>query len=292
MSMETGGAAQELNPEPAASNQSAPLTPGELLRTARAERNVSVQQIADDMHLDVPVVEALESNNFALLGPPVYSRGHLRKYAALVGLSPDVVISHYEMMNDVPIVPEPVPVSVTAPPPERRSQRVSLLVVAGIVVVVAGLSIVGWLANRPASESSRASESQAVNVAPAPEQDLPDDPGEPPPAEAEVEGNAPPAAAAPAAETPVANAGNDVTMRLRFLEPSWVEIYDATERRLMFGIGQAGQTSTLAGKPPLRVTLGLASAVSMEVNDRSVPVPRRAGKDAARFTVAADGSVR
>lgn len=291
MSMETGGAAQELSPEPAASNQRTPLTPGELLKTARIERSVSVQQIADDMHLDVPVVEALESNNFALLGPPVYSRGHLRKYAALVGLSPDVVISHYEMMSDVPVVPEPVPVGVTAPPPERMSLRVPMLVVAGIAVAVAGFWIVGWLVNQPVSEPSQASEPQAVNVAPESEQDLPADPVEPIRAEPQVEGGAL-AAPAPAAETPVADAGNDVTMRLRFLEPSWVEIYDATERRLMFGIGQAGQTSTLAGKPPLRVTVGLASAVSMEVNDRSVPVPRRAGKDAARFTVAADGSVR
>jgi hypothetical protein len=30
----------------------------------------------------------------------------------------------------------------------------------------------------------------------------------------------------------------------------------------------------------------------MEVNGRAVPVPRRTGKDAAKFTVAADGSVR
>jgi len=292
--METGGAAQELTPEPAAaSNHDTPLTPGELLKSARTERHVSVQQIADDLHLDVRVVEALESNNFALLGPPVYSRGHLRKYATLVGLPPDVVISHYEMMNDVPVVPEPVPASVTAPPPERMSLRVPMLVVAGIVVSVAVLWIAGWLVNRLDSEPAQGGEPpQATNVAPEESgQDMPADQVEPAPAETPVESDATPAASS-AAETPVANAGNDVTMRLRFSEPSWVEIYDATERRLIFGIGQAGQTSTLAGKAPLRVTLGLASAVSMEVNDQSVPVPRRAGKDAARFTVAADGSVR
>lgn len=292
MSMETGGAAHELTPEPAASNQPEPLTPGELLKAARTERNVSVQQIADDLHLDVPVVEALEANNFALLGPPVYSRGHLRKYATLVGLPPDVVISHYEMMNDVPVVPEPVPASVTAPPPERMSLRIPMLVIAGIVAAVAVLWIAGWLVNRLDSQPGEGGESLTVNVAPdEPEQDVPADDIELPSAESQAEGGALPATSA-AAETPVADAANDVTMRLRFSEPSWVEIYDATDRRLIFGIGQAGQTSTLTGKAPLRVTLGVASAVSMEVNDRSIPVPRRAGKDAARFTVAADGSVR
>ncbi len=287
MSIETGGAAQDLDRESVPVQGTSSPTPGELLKTARAERNLSIQQIADDLHLDVRVVEALESNNFALLGPPVYSRGHLRKYATLVGLSPDVVISHYETLTDVPAVPEPVPASVIAPPPERVSLRGPLLIAAGIAVTVLALWIAGWLINRFGSSADVPVESSPPSV--AAEKDSPAPPAAPVPDEAAVEASPPPA---PAAQSQVANAGNDVTMRLHFSEPSWVEIYDATDRRLMFGIGQAGQVSTLAGQPPLRVTLGMASAVSMEINDRTVPVPRRAGKDAARFTVAADGSVR
>jgi cytoskeleton protein RodZ len=264
-----------------------------LLRAARAERNLSIQQIADDLHLDVRVVEAIESNNFALLGPPVYSRGHLRKYATLVGLAPEVIISHYEMLTDVPVVPAPVPASVVSPPPqERMSFRKPLLVLAGIAAAALVLWAAGWVLNRLDSEATVTDKPDAVDVPPPPVVEAP--------AAAiresmptETEATTSPAEARPvAAESPVANAGNDVTMRLRFTESSWVEIYDATDRRLLYEIGQAGQTRTLAGQAPLRVTLGLASAVAMEVNDRVVPVPRRAGKDAARFVVAADGSVR
>jgi cytoskeleton protein RodZ len=90
----------------------------------------------------------------------------------------------------------------------------------------------------------------------------------------------------------VVAAADDVRIRLVFSDPSWVEIHDANERRLLYGIGQAGQTRVIAGKAPLRVTLGLASAVTLDVNDKPVVVPRRMNRDSARFTVAADGSIR
>jgi cytoskeleton protein RodZ len=83
-----------------------------------------------------------------------------------------------------------------------------------------------------------------------------------------------------------------VTVRLQFSAASWVEIYDGANQRLIYDIGQPGQSRTVSGQPPLRVTLGVASAVSVSVNDRSVPVPRRADRDAARFTVMADGTLR
>ncbi len=79
---------------------------------------------------------------------------------------------------------------------------------------------------------------------------------------------------------------------MRFSDSSWVEIYDAVNTRLMYDIGQPGQTRTVRGAAPLRVTLGMASAVNMDVNDRAVAVPRRAGRDSTRFTVWPDGSAR
>jgi cytoskeleton protein RodZ len=83
-----------------------------------------------------------------------------------------------------------------------------------------------------------------------------------------------------------------VRLRLEFTEPSWAEIYDATGKRLMFDMGQPGRVRNVAGAPPLRVNLGLASAVNAQVDDRPIVIPRRAGKDGAKFLIEADGSVR
>ena len=87
-------------------------TPGEMLRAERERRGYSVQQAAEELHLDAWVIEAIEANRFEALGAPVYARGHLRKYAALLGLSPATVIERYEALSDTPVEPTPVPAAI------------------------------------------------------------------------------------------------------------------------------------------------------------------------------------
>ena len=120
-----------------------PDTPGGMLRAERERRGYSVQHAAEDMHLDVWVIEALEANRFVALGAPVYAKGHLRKYASLLGLSPATVIERYEALAGTPVEPTPVPAAISAPVPERRRvSKLPFLIVAAIAVV-AGLA---WLA--------------------------------------------------------------------------------------------------------------------------------------------------
>ena len=76
---ESGGA-------PSGAELAGPDTPGGMLRAERQRRGHSVQYAAEDLHLDVWVIEALEANRFEALGAPVYAKGHLRKYAMLLGL--------------------------------------------------------------------------------------------------------------------------------------------------------------------------------------------------------------
>jgi len=61
-------------------------TPGEYLQQERERKGLSVQQAAENLHLDTWVINAIETNKFSDLGAPVYAKGHLKKYAALLGL--------------------------------------------------------------------------------------------------------------------------------------------------------------------------------------------------------------
>src|SRR3954467_11701639 len=88
-----------------------PQTPGQTLRRAREQRNLTLQQIADELHLDMRLVQSLESDDFFSLGAPVYAKGYLRKYALLVGLAADEIISLYERLTDVPATPTVMPVA-------------------------------------------------------------------------------------------------------------------------------------------------------------------------------------
>jgi cytoskeleton protein RodZ len=100
-----------------------------------------------------------------------------------------------------------------------------------------------------------------------------------------------PAPATPTSSTPTATSA-PIRVRLEFTGESWTEIYDATGARLLFGMGTPQRVRTLVGVPPIQVNLGAASAVSVQVNGESVVIPRREGRESARFTIDADGNLR
>jgi cytoskeleton protein RodZ len=268
-----------------------PLTPGELLKRERERRSITPLHIAEELHLDARVVAAIESNRFEELGPSVYARGHLRQYAALLGLSPQLIIERYEALTghrEVPIQ-IPAPGVVAQVDFERRSLAGPLWSGVGLIAMALGWWL--WSTVSPHDPMQTATPDEAVTES----GELPSAlPAEPEPQSPPPVSNAVPAAptTAPAAAPATVAEAADVRMRLEFSDASWTEIYDANGKKLMFGMGESGRVSTVTGAPPLRVTLGKASAVKVEVNDRPIVVPRRAGKDAAKFVVVPGGTVQ
>lgn len=268
-----------------------PDTPGGMLRVERERRGYSVQHVAEELHLDIRVIEALETNRFEALGAPVYARGHLRKYATLLGLSPATVLARYEALGGTPPDPTPVPAVMAVPlrVERRRVSKLPLWITAAIVIV-AGLA---WLVFQLLQARGAIGTTSAVTAPTAPQQPTVNESTtltEPTTVtEPIAQAPAPVAQAAPQASSPTPAA---VRLRLEFIEPSWTEIYDASGKRLMFDMGTPGRVRSVAGTPPLRVSLGLVSAVNAQVNDRPIVVPRRAGWDSTKFVIEADGSVR
>jgi cytoskeleton protein RodZ len=264
-----------------------PDTPGGMLRVERERRGYSVQHAAEDMHLDAWVIQAIEANRFEALGAPVYARGHLRKYAALLGLSPGTVIERYEALGGTPVEPTPVPAAIATPVrvERRRVSKLPLWIAAAIAIVAALAWLLFELLWAPRSDNATTSELVAPTVS-----EPVSEPVEPAQQESVAAAPAPVAQAPAAAATSVAS--GEVRLRLEFTEPSWAEIYDASGKRLMFDMGTPGRVRTVVGVPPLRVNLGMASAVNAQVGERPIVIPRRAGRDGAKFSIEADGSVR
>ena len=121
---------------------------------------------------------------------------------------------------------------------------------------------------------------------------------DPTPSPAPARGAAPsaqPPAAATAAAPGAAlagDAGGDgrVSLRLTFSATSWIDVRDATGRRLFVGHGYVNTLRSLAGRAPLTVRIGYIGGVRVEINDREVSIDRslRSG-DIARFLAGADG---
>src|SRR5271165_5270819 len=74
----------------------AAVSPGARLKAARENRGLSAQKAADEMHLDRWVIDALEADDYKRIGPAVYAKGHLKKYAALLGLPAEEILAGYE----------------------------------------------------------------------------------------------------------------------------------------------------------------------------------------------------
>jgi cytoskeleton protein RodZ len=127
-----------------------PGTPGDMLRAQRERRGFSVQQAAEDLHLDVWLIEALETNQFLALGAPVYAKGHLRKYAMLLGLPPALVIERYEALSGTPNEPTPVPATVTSPMPRERRRTSKWLwwVLAAVAAAAIAWVVFQWVSSR------------------------------------------------------------------------------------------------------------------------------------------------
>jgi len=303
MTVSTGEAQASANsatPEPALQ------TPGVLLQQERTRRGLSVHQAAEGLHLDPWIVDAMEANQFLSLGAPVYAKGYLRKYAVLLGLAPDVIVARYDALADTPVVPTPVPPVTTPPPRPKWPKYLASAVLAAIVIGIAVAAFELFMPlNRsqsstaavapppPAAETATVSSPavpipQAVESSPTqvtiPQTTLVDVPS--PSAAPAV-----PAATTTATEQPPA-ASASVELRLEFQSASWAEVYDSAGKRLFYDVGQPGRSQLMSGSAPLNVVLGVASAVNVSVNDTPIVVPRRANRDATRFSVGPNGVVQ
>ena len=108
---------------------------GQKLKAAREQRGVSAQRMADDMHLDAWVIEALEAGDYQRIGPSVYAQGYLKKYVSLLGLS------------STPPEAQPAPPGPQAPIPIVRidpPSRVDWPKVGGVAAVVLAAGGVAW----------------------------------------------------------------------------------------------------------------------------------------------------
>jgi cytoskeleton protein RodZ len=288
-------------------------TPGTRLKAERERRGLSAQKAADEMHLDRWVIDALEADDYQRIGPAVYAKGHLKKYAGLLGLPPAEILAGYTSQARAPSEPVSVGPSMMLSSRDEGSSFSNLSpaqIVGGLVVLLLAMGVLWWKpwhqrgkepvsapavaaaqgaasAGRPdaAPISSAAATSAEAN-------EVPPSPSEP----AGEAANQPVASTTPAAlpvEAAAAPGAGHARLRLSFSADSWVDVRDATGKRVYAGNGPANSVKTIAGAGPMRVYLGSGNGVQLEINDRAVAIGRQffAG-DVARFEAGADGVLR
>jgi cytoskeleton protein RodZ len=277
-----------------------------MLRRAREFRGLTPQQAAEQLNLDVSVVDALERDDLAALGAPVFAKGHLRRYGAMVGLVQDELLAAYERAGAQPEVPTLVPRARQEMMPVRGRPKWPW-VVGGALAFVLAAGLAAYVSeygfDRPEGTGESAATTPAFEpvVTPASEYGA----GAPAAtfgtAAASAAAPLPVAASAQPAADPAVATGNPVPpvppghvgISLAFATDSWAEVYDGSGKAVLYDLGRAGTQRSIAAAAPLSVTIGNAPGVTLVVNGRPASVPvASGGGTVARFRIEADGAVR
>lgn len=275
---------------------------GQRFRNAREKAQLSLESVSRQLKLPVAVVEAIEREDWARLGAPIYVQSHVGSYARLLGLPPELVD---EIARSKP-APPLVTMSVGSPVRRMIDRSVMKLAYLAMTVVIAGSVVMLAMhfqgppliaqvlpLDPPTSipESRTAATSvvpdaathNAPPVAPVAATTNSPTPANPSPADA-------PVMASLAPSLPVAAAQN-VGVLLNFRGESWAEILDSNGQRVERGLIAAGTERRFATGQVARVTLGNADAVDVTVDGHPLDLAAYSNANVAHFTVSSDGRI-
>ncbi|MDG4552777.1 MAG: DUF4115 domain-containing protein [Candidatus Competibacter sp.] len=112
---------------------------GAWLTQVRTGYGAEQRDVAHHLGLNPAIIQALETDDFARLGAPVFVRGYLSRYARLLNLPEQAVLERYRQQSGVSQAPPPLQVAR----PLRRQTRIRDLRGLFYLLLVAGI---GWTA--------------------------------------------------------------------------------------------------------------------------------------------------
>lgn len=119
---------------------------GNTLREARVRRNLTLQQVEEDIKIRVKYVQAMENEDWDVMPGVTYVKGFLRTYSTYLGLDPDVIIGEFRSRGMVPSQEHHEPFSgssVIGKPRGHRGRNTIVLVAVLCLIALAAIYVVG-----------------------------------------------------------------------------------------------------------------------------------------------------
>ncbi len=261
------------------------ISAGEQLKHLREQKNLSVQDIASRLNLEVRIIEAIENNNFEILSAATYARGYLRSYAKILEADPDAIIASYN--NSAPAPPEIIP-EIKHPTQTSSSDKPVKAFTYLISLTLVILLVAWWQSNFIVDNMDFIAQNEAESEAeaayglsyPITVIEHPSSPFFHAVEATTEEDAATEQAEADNQQDAVADLDHEVqspllvttenegpdTLILRLTADSWIEIFDAMGNKVYVNIARQGQELSLKGTAPFNMLLGFAEGVSVEFN--------------------------
>ncbi|MDH5479571.1 MAG: DUF4115 domain-containing protein [Nitrosomonas sp.] len=262
---------------------------GQVLRNAREERSMSIDDISRQLRLSVQQVEAIERDAFDRLPPGrTFLRGFIRNYANLVKLDPDPILQRLPDQSPAvsPVVRTPFQIEeMSYSSDQDRSRNKLIFIIMGLIVLAFIVYFVypsndwGMKAGRNSAAELDSTGQELIQL------DLPLSSSSAP--TGQYAGVTPFGHNQLKPPNTISTLNAFGSLHFRFTTEARVIVTDGDGKTIFEQLKVAGSEQTISGKRPLFVVVHNASGVALTYNERPIEIKPYMNKEdgVARFTL-------
>ncbi|WP_213610173.1 RodZ domain-containing protein [Pseudoalteromonas sp.] len=265
--------------------QSEESSVGHILKTHRENANISIKTIASLLKLTESQVQHIENDEYRSLGAKTFAKGYIKNYCRVLDIDSSPILAMLPTFND----PDKfVDMQSFSRRTEQEAHDSRLMIVSYLILaIVIGSSAVWWWQNTTLIDENTKTiintnnslnnlQQDAKQLIEETEETHSDSSGSSQELDNQVlQIEQPTIQAVPVNDTQNASApeNNDLsTIVMMFNDESWVEIHDANDDKVAFGVKKAGYEMTLTGVAPFSVVLGKHHVVNITLNGEPVDI--------------------
>jgi cytoskeleton protein RodZ len=299
------------------------VSPGSMLREARQGLSISQEHIASKLNFKLSLVQAIEEDQFDPKVPVTFNRGYLVNYAKLVSIDAEDVLASYEALDAASIQRSEM-LSFSKETSKQAEHSRVMWISYLIAALLIGLTILWWTQqsyqqtdvitqktlnqktvdstqlikkvekisesefnnNSPITTNNAdimTTENQTNNILSEQGTALVDQKKR-----SQIAGNSNFIEAQPSkiTEQKLLDKARLLSKAVfTFKGDCWVNIYDADNKRVAWGVKKAGYVMTVEGQAPFQVTVGKPELTSIIFNDLPIDMSSYNDGNIAKFTL-------